>query len=526
MASSHLEYAMKWIHQAFTLVSERYPKGLKYEGVVRCTPEEQFNVLTRRSGSDRTFDIARTDQYLIAVKHSFNDAPLTTRYLSLPYAGPGGLTTIASSRLYFKPVLTDPIISVNVENIFARFNKIKLTFNRKLYYFCSNAGKFPREAVLMCWSHIFNSKLNKARDSVTSPKTSLAAYLFAKYGVTEVFRRFAQTDVVVGVAENTIDILGKTRGTELNIINEELYPKETWVICSTAGMKKRRIRDHQITPLKIAIRKEHYNSFTRTLICGFFYTIDHFSDHAIQFQYDTTATWRLLLGYILRGPESAVGRLVSEMEEHISSIDTYLDRFVANDLKKLGYKCEDFYEFLVLILKNFEKWILEKDTRGNSTIGKQFSVLPYLLYDVVAAINNASFALGSPSNVRTAKEYDTVFGEYLRHTMIYDLTRGGHGEVDTAVIAGDCYALKTTMDVCPQTHSSGRRPNAAPGVDPDAVLHASWALVYQLQVTSKACPSGINRVNGYTPLDENFAVFPSKERKALIDWSQAYITRK
>jgi len=522
----HMKGAANRIHEIFTLVAERYPAGLKYEGMRPCTPEECYHVTTRRSGSDRTHDIAPTDAVIMVVHHSFNGIALQPRYLAYCDVRPAGVTTISASSIHVKPVMCDKVISVTWGSIFAKLSKIKLTFQRRLHHFCTNQPQQSRQAAQVVWSHIFNSKTNKARATDSAPKTPLVIYLFSKYGVTETFRLFLNTDVKIGVDPQYLKNNKRTSVYGLSAMTDESHPPEEWVVYSSTGLKLRKRKNDRATPMRLAVRKSQRTTQVDAYVGAFYYVLDHFPDYDVQFQCDDVQTWRLFLGYILRGADAMTGKLANEMETHVSSIETYLDQYVINELRKIGYNCKDFYQFLALVVANYEKWILDKDKRGNTPVGKVFDVIHYVLYDVIAGINNASFALTSLGPNPTMREIEEVFAATIRHTVIFDLTKGGHGEIETHAISGDCFGQKHAMEICPQTASGGRKQSKTPAGDPDSVLHAHWVRVHQIEATSKSNPVGTTRANQFVTTLADGTIYIESEEKKLLDWAQKYLTER
>lgn len=532
LAKKHLEGAQAWIDRAFRLVADRYPEGLKYKGLYVVPPDERCKILARRSGSgnQRTFDMARTDMQVLAAVHTFNDQPLRDTYVAYPFVSVGSRFHVSDASLYVKPVLCDRVFSVTNGSVFCRLQKIKLVIQRRIHTFTTNEDDgLRRVSDQVTWSHVFNSRNSKARASESSPKTPLALYLFAKYGATQAFHRFANADVVLGVTAEKMERLRATPGFEYNVevIDEERYPRSEWIICNASDIKFRRRKNKESVGLTVAVRKDQYSLLVRRMIVSLYYVLDHFPDYVIQYEYDNPRTWQRFLGYILRGEDYAVGRMMDEMAVHMTSIETYLEAGLIKDLDSLGYQVSDFYEFIALVIEHYDQWVIQKDQKGNSPVGREFTTLPYILYDIVAAINNIGFELAAPGLTVNANNIVATLHRNLRPTQIFLLVRGGHGEVDACDVPGDNYAISMTHGICPQADSSGsQRDHASLANDRGATVNPAWAYTYPILNASKAAPTAGNRVNHMVHLDEGDVVVLTEEQQKMIDWTEQYMQRK
>ena len=65
IAIVHMREAEAYINSILTDVSKDFPPGLEYVGCRRCTPEEEYRVVTMKKNNKRQLDIARSDLYLM-----------------------------------------------------------------------------------------------------------------------------------------------------------------------------------------------------------------------------------------------------------------------------------------------------------------------------------------------------------------------------------------------------------------------------------------------------------------------------
>jgi hypothetical protein len=533
LAVTHMEDAPAALHRMISITMDAITKAtngrIKYLGLRRCTPEENRIVLSKRSSADIWHDIARHDLLLLRMEAECDGIRLTPRFMAIPFLSDGGKFHLSDSVLKIGPVLSDQVISVSPSAVFAKLLKIKLTFAQTLGCYDSNFNpQRQRESVALTWAYIFNTSNRTKRK--TAPKTSLVHYLFCEHGVTPAFKKYLGIDVHVGVKELSEDVRFRSQGAELAVVNQETHPPENWVVCSSAGIRSKKSKSIYVSPLQIAIRKEDYTLAVREYVCAFFYVVDNFCDHSFQFQYDSPAAWQFFLGLILKGDTTSSGKIISEMAAHINSIKSYMDTIVKTMLEGIGYHCDDFYDFLAMVVGNYSKWMFEQDKKGNCRYDKELQVLPYVLYDYVRSANNLMFLLTSRGNTMRFQEIDTAFGDHIRPTLVFELSKGGHGEVSTCMTEGDNIALKCSMELTPQTASSGAA-GADPGEstnNPADNFHATFAIAHQLFAVPKGTPSGVSTLNHFAPIEiinGHWVLRPRELDKELLELTQENLTR-
>ena len=263
LATEQLMGVEQFVDQIFRCAAQDFPEGLVYEGYKRCSPKEEFNVATKARENQRRFDLARNDYYMVKYVFTFNGEELFPRYMYLPYVDKGGILHIRGKRFAISPVLADPAFSISGQSMFIQLTRIRLTFERTTHHFMVNED---RESTYVVWSWVHTTARNRFNKSSSSSRvkySTMANYLFARFGFTETMKRFAGVDVVAGEDD----------------INTKNYPKDKWVICSSTGIRPRafdRKKEYTATNIRLAIPKEQYTQQARSLIGSFFYIADHF----------------------------------------------------------------------------------------------------------------------------------------------------------------------------------------------------------------------------------------------------------
>ena len=512
----HMQDAEKYLDEVWTVALKNCIPGLVYKGGKKATPEQEIELLTRKRMSDCSFDIAKNNMYVMRYDFEFRGQPLRPRFYQLPFFEnhEAGGTWIGGSRHYVAPVMVDRVISVLNNKIFIKLLKAKNIYSREQYHYRTNIRSKPIEFVQVVWSMIYNGNgepsPNANRNRVKA-NTTIAHYLFCKFGVMTTFKKFANCTPIIGQDE----------------INEDNYPSDEWIICSTTGIRPKNVPFYRETPMRIAVKKENYTNMVRSLIAGYFYIVDRFAIRDAHVEHESTTMWQILLGVLLSNNDSSEGKLIGEMQDHISSIDSYVDGIVITQLRKIGYECTDIYDLFALVLEKIDGWINDNDQIGNSRENKEISILYYILNDITKQIFRLYFELNGikrrtgVENI-TANAIEQAMSGHLRVGAIYSLNKL-HGEVHTQGTSGDNKVLRPTQVLVPQHDTTKMQTNG--GSDSTAIatnqFDISFSWVHSLTGMSKAKPSGETRINVCVELGPSAELVYPEEFRDLLTWTKS-----
>ena len=334
LAVAHMQHVESYVDQVFHAASKGFPEGLTYVGCRRCTPQEEFNIVTKKKGPKRMYDTARSDLIMMQYFFRYKGEDLEPRYIYLPFVSEAGSIMLGGSRFFVSPILSDRVISVSVANIFVRLLRDRLTFERTSHHYMVN-GK--RETIQVSWALIYhkNSKMKKLRSTVKA-NCSLMHYLLCKYGFTDTFLKFGNCRPIIGEAE----------------INKNIYPEDEWVICTSTQVKPKGCGRTYYEPsnIRIAIRKDELTPMVKNMLGGFFYVVDHFPMRIkASLEYvDSKRLWMILLGHIIFSGSINEGKLYDDINDHITSLDEYLDSLVIVKLKDVGVPVTTSINYLEL----------------------------------------------------------------------------------------------------------------------------------------------------------------------------------
>jgi hypothetical protein len=488
LATVFIPLAPAYIDTVFRSASKGFPVGLEYVSYERCTPQEEHAIITRPKNNKRTYDLGRSDIFLVKYFFKFNGEDLPPRYMYLPFVGPGGIIYLGGSMFHLSPVMTDKVISPGFNSVFVRLLRDKVNFERCSHTIIINGVAETRSIV---WSQLHRKPPNANKmPPTTKAKPSVVHYLLGKYGFAEMFQKYAGFVPIIGEDE----------------INEHTYPRDRYVICESTQIQLKTCigNFYDATRIKVAVPVEYWNDFTSSLVAGFYYVVDHFPSYVKARYVNDNKNWMILLGHIIHNGAYGAGKLYEQVNEHYSSLDQYVDSIIVLKLKEIGYEADIFYDLLALIVKHFNFWITESSENVTSLFGKTLEVLYYALYDVTAAIFKTNFKLNklASKKVLTSKEIIETMNKQLKIGAVFGLTRANIAMSSVSYCGDNMYA-KITSVVAQQLNISGvtRGKKSRTIIDETKRFDASMLEVGSLLFLSKSNPTPAVRASMHMNID-------------------------
>lgn len=519
LAIKEMQFVEDYVDDIIRCAEKSFPEGLKYIDWKRLTPIEEYIRATEPRGSRSQFDVARNDVYMIQLNFEWEGEKIV-KPIYLPFVRDGGMIAIRGSSFAISPVLADKGISLGTDSAFVQIPKAKITFKRTRHHFM--AGKQRRTPnVVHSWLHNRDRKSARqiGKPAVTM-ETALIHYLFAKYGVIETFRHFNGSDIQIGDSET---------------INDETHPPDKWVVCSSIQRKPRglRVRVYSSSDLRVAIRAEDFDTISEAMIAGLFYVVDHFPSRIRPEFLDGTIheirLWRTLLGLIIGGVTGGEGAIREAMDEHMDSLDSYIDAGAKASLQQGDIYVEDLYELIYQVLEILSQMVVQSSDTISTMYDKQLMVLRYVLRDINDGIFNVLFRLKNRASKKelTFADVSKIIKQKLPTEAVLRMNNGGkHGEVNSVSSPGDNKFFKITSNLILQTDSGGNLRSAKTSkADKSKFLHASIAEVGSYGVLPKSEPTGRTRINPWVHLNERGAIVRDPRKQDLIDYTQKFIRR-
>lgn len=529
LAIKHLAKAEEFMDNVMRAVLKGIP-DFRYLGGERVTPYEEFSVLTQPRENSRTFDMARSDTYMMRYRFEFKGKEYQ-KYILLPFVGEAGTIFLRGTKYVISPALIDRVISITPPDVFVRLLRDRLNFKRQPHFFQANVGRrteHPEFGVNYerCWesasvvrSIVYKQTQKlKARKKVYDADTVLVFYLLCKYGLTDMFKRFMNLDIrYYDTSPDSTKPL------------EDLNPDE-WVICSTVATptsKPKSLAKKVYTPtnIVIAVPRKRYNETVKSMIAGVYYVLDHFSEEITVDDLDTDVRWRVCMGMALWGHEVNAGKLYEDLTDHIESLDNYIDEIMRTKFYEIGYPIDNIYQLFYLIIEKFNTWQKEYINNESNLYGKELSILYYVLLDVIKQVVLFYFGLTKDSK-KGLTETDIVSNltRKLKTQEILNMYKR-HGEISTVNSASDNKIFRITQLLVPQDKTSVTNSNSNIDLnDPSMRLDVSIAEVCTYNGMSKASPDGLTRLNLHLKINEaDNSIVRSEDLQEMLDEVQAIL---
>jgi len=510
LAVEQVKHALDYIRGVMKCACKSARPGLVFEDIVRCTPQEEYFEVTKMRFTKQQIELAKSDVFLVKLLFSFKDdegvvTQLKPKFIYLPFVTEGGAMRIRGTRYFISPVVADWAISVEKNGIFIPLTRARLNFERKSHGFIANGTVTTGEVVTSRIHNIKNKDTSRGKTSVNCD-TSIAHYMFCKFGLTETFKRYAKVDIVVG--DSTM--------------STKQYSPAEWVIVSSVHARNgtrppaaKRLTVYDQTTLKFAIPKSEYdkNAKLRNFIAAVFYIADHVPQNVLPDEVEDTAMWRLALGKIIMSQRSE-GKLANEMDTHIASVSDYVDELARQKLVRVGIHATDIWDLFGCLIFNMSKIMIQTDM--STMYGKNLSILNYLLFDVTYNIFIGIFNLAPDKRVLTADKVDKILTRALTREAVFKINSDSHRESEHQQISSDNMFIKVTSNMVQQTQVDDGFSSSSKELDPQMILHSSQLAIGSHLNQPKSNPTGRDCANPYMILNDlNVTVEPPKHKTVL-----------
>lgn len=519
IACKDVPHAKAYIDSRIRCGESQYPDGFEFIGSERCSPLETYNVITRaRSGNNRIYDIAHTSVYLVKYRFKNQGKELAPMYMYLPYVEQAGMLYISGKPFAVAPVMGDIAFEIEENSVFIRIPRAPMSFNRESYTVVIDGLRVKEQVV---YSQLHNKKARNRSDLIRLGYvfSSLPHYLFCKYGLYEAFEKYTGTRPVIMRQQD---------------YNPADYPEEHWVMVNSMrkaprGVNPRRNYEAIATDLIMLIDRGSWSELASAFAAGFFYVIDHFPEYVQDPKdLDDTWWWRVFLAFILWGESNNYGKLVSEIDTHLKSLDGYVDQETIKTLSEVNIECNDLYDLMAHIMKEMQNMLDSKRGQEACLYNKRLEVLRYLLRNINNNVFEFLFKItGNSKKTLTNKEYEDILRKYFNPWLIHGISSAAeHPEVSSVSNPSDNMFFKITSVIVQQTdtHGRGKSQDAKP-IGPTMYLDSSFAAVTGFGVLPKSTPIGNNRFNPCIRLGARHTTEEVPEFKPISDHVQALIRR-
>lgn len=488
---------------------EGLPDNFNFLNLKRVTPLEEHKlrtdrikpVFSRRAG----LDISKTSTYVVKAVFT-NNGDTFERPIAIPFVERGNLIYIRNSLFGISNVMKSRGMSRTPNGYFVEFPRHKVTFESTVGEFEMNGRT---EHVLIPTATNLHSKTGKR-----TFKPVIVGWLLAKYGVTETFRRFGNTDV---------QIYANNDPALAEIDHDKFY------VCR--GIGKGRIQ----CPIVLVVPRASATPELKVLVGGTLYIAASEPDQMSVDEADALERWMILLGYMIYGKNhiKSLVHILEEMQTHLTSIERFMDEKFKRELFSVNIDADDIYEFLFHIIYSMTKRSTSETRDIANLEGRFISPVEYMLRDLRESIFETMYSItrqarkdrGSPIPTNQIKQMIDRGIPIDRVTKM----NTGHGEIASFITASDNLFLAQTANCIDQTEAkkqSGRGGGTVSMSAPDKQLHATYVFLCSILWQPKSSPYSTSRINPYVYIDEETRISVRPEDRADYLLLQADLDQK
>lgn len=465
----------------------RFNGRLRVGDLVQCSSTEAYQYAIKPRNTERSFEIAHSDVYLVRQPMLFDGEPFFDIYLYLLAPRYGAIAHLSRTLYSFRPTIADKVISPENKLIFVRLDQYRMNL-LQLSHPISVNGRQLMDA-MVTWGQIHKSSKEKKVGIKSKAKSCLVHYLLGHYGYTKMFEKYLGYVPEYGDKEK---------------INVDNYPADKWVIVETSHKHAQPVSCAEYgwkpTELRLAVPIEKWDVQMRSFVMSLFYVVDSFPSTMQLDKMDHLNSWRLTLGQILFSPSLTVPRILMQVEEHFNSSDTYMDSESIYKLKQNGHNVDSFHDLLALLAGKFTE-LLGNSASGN-LYGKYLDTLRDVLDPVIKTINSTKYELMDLEQKPnfTPNKIRDIMSRNLRSGAIFEIIRVAQ-LVEAVASSTDHPYFKMTGRLSTSDRSPGGRTKARLVLDDRHYITTSRMEVGSILNLAKHMPILEGHANPWILLD-------------------------
>lgn len=494
--------------------AEHYQADIRYVELKRLTPMEEYKALHPRK--DKNFiELSKTDTVLTEAIFTYNGKPIDSRPISVPFARPGGLMWIQGSEYSLSPVIEDPAVSVTRGGLFVWLGMTKANFSRLSYHVYMDDVDYTANVTYSFLYHT-GERSRAVKPGKNSPRPTLMHYIMCKFGFTEAMKRFFDvTDIAVGTSKT---------------IDKTTHDPEHWRIIRGSNSNAYRRKDaKEPSDIRVAILKAQATPAVMDAISSFFYVVDLFPDMVFVHDIEKPVMWRRLLGIVWFTEKPSEGDRMNLIDNHMVTIEGYINYQSRNNLRQGGIEVESFYAFLAWVIHNLPSKVSTASGDVASLYGKRLTVTRYLLKDISRSIYTLMYALNNRFANRRGRLSEREVKDIMRKGLPRDKileASSGHAEVSTVSFPGTCMIFDITSNAVLQENTDNAPGKHGGGVnDASKFIHSSVIAFCSYVAMGKNEPSGRGNLGMNTELGPRGELLQNPKNKHELEKLDMHLTR-
>lgn len=494
-----LEYIDSFIKYSTTGKTKTH---LMYLGYRVVTPKEEYKLTVDGKKNKYMHDIAQSDLYVVEFRFKYTGIPEEKKvYMSFPFLSKGNTMFVSGAKFLISPVLADKVISIGDNIIFVNITTAKYNFKREFHVTYVN-NLVTNNPIIK--TELYRNQSSKM-ENTTKAVPTLIHYLLGVYGYDETMKKLLGfvPELKYGIpADNQNKVVIRSIGTPpKGYIKDKLAYRPT-SICAIIDKKKN-------------------NENVEYIIGNLFYLLDNFPESITIEHINNPTIWRKLLGEIIHSGNYRLEYIMEKMNTHFKDLMSDLDFITSNKIRDVGYTANNVIELLVIILLNYNKWIMSSDRKtlyNTKAYETEIYALNILISDITKTVLDISKEeLRINGEPLEAKDFNKIMDKTIKRRRIYRL-RNDKLIVSSIEYSGDHLYPKNTAVI---TEQEANPINTSTEPDASTIerkkLIGSMITVGSILGLPKSNPTPVVRVNPYVTTEQfTNTVLPNPKYAALI----------
>ncbi len=453
----------------FSEAIQLFKGAIAYHGHRECMPEERA-ILELESKGVQGCPIAVSELALVMYMFEYSgykiEVPLYIPYLK------NGCLVIEDTKCIMPLSIKEQVFSRTTTGLTLKVMQQPIPFYKNLTYKLESMIDDESYNVWIPTTSIYRGAGGKGgRKSIG---VTIVHYLLCKYGFLGTLARFGLTTTDVSFVEEI----------EGDVATYQYFPAKK--------VQKKRLAD---IFLKVN-RSKLEDLAVRKVIASILYTVTAFSKQPLTSLYDPSGSlYRVMLGKVIYGPNLPEIQAQARMDQHIASLDTYLDSTTRRRLAIYNIHCETIYDLLQYVFVEIDKVIAT--ISHTNLYHARIDVLEELLVQpIVTVIYTRWRQAEQDPNKLTIDSVRSILR--FPRDLVTKINR-------SAIVQKNppAYGDNSIWHHSQKVRRSGQSSSGHFIRSPDHRFHPSMMVVESALAYSKSSPGAGGVINPYLPIDRN-----------------------
>lgn len=468
-----INHSEKFIELVIKEAIKLFNNQVKYIGYRKCTPVERVkeelstkNIITKGKNNIRL-----THAKLVEYIFEFEGEEYTFKEY-VPYSYRGFLV-INNTEYAILLSVSEKVFTIIQNGIGSRVIRAPIRSYKHTVHKVDSLNSDNVYVDTIVTTKIYNRKPTKLKVQPT-----IIHYLLCKYGFRETLSIFDISDEEVCVTENIDE-------------NDTAY--------EYFNCKKMKKRD-TTPPLYLKVKKDimaKENAIKRRVVIHILFLLEYFDMHTLEDIYNEKAhIFKIMLGKLTHGMGTKEASALEYMNNHIASLETYLDPVTKARLSSMGIFVNNIYDLLIHVFNNISKFLMEN--KRNDLYNRRIDIVDNLFLETIVKTIYKRFYKNEGKELSTKSVATMV---KIPRDVILKLTKKDNVQMSPARYNPNQLLYYYIKKVRASAGTNSKNKGTGLLYDKELLLSPSTALVESLLSFGSSNPGSSGHINPFLPID-------------------------